>query len=152
MDRFSRDDLRALVAQKQAPCVSFLMRTTRRGGHEDKRRWRVQLDRAEELLMERGPRSKAQTLLGPARDLLDDVQFWHNVSDGLAAFLEPGKFRAYRVPLALDDRVVIAARFHVKPLVPLLSGEGRFYVLALSASGLRLLQATPDTVQEIDLS
>src|SRR5436305_1698917 len=29
MDRFSREDLRALLANRQTPCVSFLMRTTR---------------------------------------------------------------------------------------------------------------------------
>jgi hypothetical protein len=38
--------------------------------------------------------------------------------------------------------VVVTDRFHIKPLLPLLSGDGRFYVLALSQSEVRLLQGT----------
>jgi hypothetical protein len=152
MDRFSRDDLRALVANNQAPCVSLLMRTTRGVGQEDKLRWKNQVEKAQELLTGQGRRTPdAKDLLAPARALLEDVPFWLNVSDGLAVFIAPGFFRAYRVPLPLDDQVVAADRFHIKPLVPLLSGEGLFYVLALSPSGLRLLQGTRDTVHEIDL-
>jgi len=38
--------------------------------------------------------------------------------------------------------VVVSDRFHVKPLVPMLSEDGRFYVLALSQNGVRLLQCS----------
>lgn len=37
------------------------------------------------------------------------------------------------------------------PLLPLLSGDGRFYILALSQNELRLLQATRYSVSEVDL-
>jgi hypothetical protein len=151
MDRFSREDLQALLANGQTPCVSLLMRTTRGPGLEDKARWKSQVGKAEEFLTAWGRRPEAQALLGPAQDLLNDLPFWQSAGQGLAVFLAPGVFRAYRLPLAFDDRVVVAERFHVKPLLPLLGGEGRFYVLALDRAALRLLQATPDTVQEIDL-
>ena len=39
----------------------------------------------------------------------------------------------------------------MKPLFPLLSGDGRFYVLALSQKSVRLLEGTRDSVSEVDL-
>jgi hypothetical protein len=55
------------------------------------------------------------------------------------------------VPFDFEELVVVAGRFHVKPLLPLLSGDGRFYVLALSQNEVRLLQGTRYSVGEVDL-
>ena len=40
-------------------------------------------------------------------------------------------------------------RFHLKPLLPLLTGDGRFYVLAVSQNAVRLLQGTRHSIHEI---
>ncbi|MCI0457743.1 MAG: hypothetical protein L0Z62_12295 [Gemmataceae bacterium] len=152
MDFFSRDDLRTLLANRQPPCVSMYMRTTRGVAHEDKTRWKNQVREAEERLVAAGQRApKANEFLNSARELLEDAPFWLNVSAGLAAFLSPELVRTYRVPLPLDDLVLVADRFHVKPLLPLLAGNGRFFVLALSQNHVRLLQGTHYTAQQIDL-
>src|SRR5205085_10837355 len=108
---------------------------TRGAAQEDKIRWKNQLRKAEELLNARNRHAETKDLLGPAHDLLTDIPFWQNVSNGLAVFLAPGVFRAYRVPLVLDDLVVVAEHFQIKPLLPLLNNEGRFYILALSQTG-----------------
>jgi hypothetical protein len=47
--------------------------------------------------------------------------------------------------------VVVADRFHVKPLLPLLTSDGTFHVLAISQNQLRLLEGTRHAVDEIDL-
>jgi hypothetical protein len=39
----------------------------------------------------------------------------------------------------------------MKPLLPLLSGDGQFYILALSQNGVRLLQGTRYSVSEVEL-
>jgi hypothetical protein len=46
---------------------------------------------------------------------------------------------------------VVGERFHLKPLLPLLSGDGRFYVLALSQAEVRLFQCTRYSVGEVAL-
>lgn len=45
----------------------------------------------------------------------------------------------------------MADRFHIKPMLPILSGDGRFYVLALSQNQVRLLQGTRYSVDQVDL-
>jgi hypothetical protein len=94
---------------------------------------------------------EVKELLAPGRDLLDDIEFWKNQSDGLAAFLAPQFLRLFRLPLSFQDRVVVANRFSITPLLPLLSGNGRFFVLALSQKAVRLLQGTRHSVNEVDL-
>src|SRR5262245_6125038 len=152
MDLFSRDDLRALLTNRQTPCVSLFMPTTRGVRHEDKKRWKNVVREAEECLTAAGSRtSEARDLLRPAQELLHDVPFWLNVSEGLAAFLSPEIVRFYRLPLTFDDQVIVTDHFQVKPLLPLLTDDGRFYVLALSQKSVRLLLGTRQTIGEVAL-
>jgi hypothetical protein len=47
---------------------------------------------------------------------------------------------------------VVASHFHLKPLLPLLTGNGRFYVLAISQNQVRLLQGTAFGVDRVDIN
>jgi hypothetical protein len=115
-------------------------------------RFKNLLGKAEKRLSERGVRaSEAQALLEPAQMLLRDSLFWQHQSDGLALFVSQDMLRHYRLPLDFEELVVAGDRFHFKPLLPLLSGDGRFYILALSQNTLRLLQGTRYSVSEIEL-
>jgi hypothetical protein len=46
---------------------------------------------------------------------------------------------------------VVTNRFHIKPLLTLFSGNGRFYLLALSQNEIRLLQGTRFSIGEVEL-
>jgi hypothetical protein len=92
-----------------------------------------------------------QEFLEPGLKLLEDIPFWQDQSDGLAVFLAPEVFHYYRLPLSFEELVVVGDRFHLKPLLPLLSGDGRFYVLALSQNEVRLLQGSQYCVDKIEL-
>lgn len=152
MDLFTRDNLKTLLEEDRKPCVSIFMPTHRGGGEEDPIRWRNHLGEAEEYLVANGLRvPEAKALLQPARQLVEDVTFWKNQCDGLAYFLAPQFQRVFRLPLAFEDLVMVGGRFQVTPLLPLLSGNGRFYVLALSQNAVRLLQGTRYRVTEVDL-
>ena len=70
----------------------------------------------------------AASLLKPARDLLSEPSFWEHASDGLAVFLAPGFDRMYRLPVSFQEKCVVSGAFHVKSLLPLLSGDGQFYI------------------------
>jgi hypothetical protein len=46
---------------------------------------------------------------------------------------------------------VVTHRFHIKPLLPWLSGNGHFFVLTLSRKEVRLLQGTRYSICELEL-
>jgi hypothetical protein len=59
--------------------------------------------------------------------------------------------RAYRLPWSFHEEVQVGGLFLVTPLLPLLHGEGRFFLLALSQKHVRLFQGTKFTVSEVEL-
>jgi hypothetical protein len=119
---------------------------------QDPLRFKNLLTQAEDMLVEAGMRRPdALQLLASGQDLLRNGLFWRYQEDGLAVLFHPEQVRTYRLPLDLEELVVVGERFHLKPLLPLLSGDGRFYVLALSQNEVRLLQGTQYSVGQVDL-
>jgi len=143
MDRFGHEDLQALLRKHPAPCLSLYAPTHRGGNEQDAIRWRKHLTEAKKKLVGVGLRApEARAFVELARRLLDDPAFWKEQSEGLAFFLAEGFHRGYRLPLTVPDLVVAGKDFHIKPLLPLLSEDAPFFVLALSHNAVRLLQCT----------
>src|SRR5215207_2909888 len=154
MELLSRAELETLIEEPEGLCVSIFLPTHRAGAQiqQDPIRLKNLLREAEEQLLAKEFRApEAEELLGPAWELLDDSVFRRHQSDGLAIFLSAGVFRYYRLPLNFEDLVVVADRYYLKPLLPLLAGDGQFYVLALSQNEIRLLRATRHSVSEVEL-
>ena len=108
------------------------------------------LREGEKRLIDNGLRAKdARQLLEPAQNLLTDDFFWRHQSESLAIFSSPGIFRSFRLPYNFQELVVVGEHFHIKPLLPLLSSDGLFYVLAVSQNETRLLQCSRYSVRTI---
>jgi hypothetical protein len=145
MELVTYAQLRRLLEADASPCVSIFMPTHRQGRdtRQDPVHLKNLLREAEEKLVAQGMRgTEARDLLEPARLLLDDLNFWQFNDQGLAIYLGKGFFRAYKLPVEVDDTCFVNTRFEIKPLLPLLEGK-LFYVLALSINGSRLLECTP---------
>ena len=154
MDLLPRGELEKLVEECGGPCVSIFLPTHRAGTQtqQDPIRLKNLLVEAREVLLANGLRStEVDQILEPARELLADEVFWRYQSDGLAVFLSRNDFRSYRLPLRFEELAVVAGRYHVKPVLPLLTGDGQFYVLALSQNEVRLLRATRHSIGEVEL-
>jgi hypothetical protein len=154
MELLSRAELEQLIEEPEGLCVSIFLPTHRAGAQtqQDPIRFKNLLREAEAQLLAKGLRApETEELLRPVRELLDDSVFWRHQSDGLAVFLSAGVFRYYRLPLNFEGLVVVADRYYLKPLLPLLTGDGQFYVLALSQNEVRLLRATRHSVSEVEL-
>ncbi|MBN2548888.1 MAG: hypothetical protein JXB15_07010 [Anaerolineales bacterium] len=142
------------MAERPGWCISLFMPTHRSG--EDTRQDPIRmvnlLRQAEEQLIEKGMRTvDARTMLEPARKLEGYSPFWRHLNDGLAMYLAEGVFRYYALPMPFEEQLIVAEHFYIKPLLPLLSGDGRFYVLALSQNEVRLLEGSRYSVGEVDL-
>ncbi len=154
MPGLSNQDLETLIADRAGWCVSIYLPTERASGDPRQNPIRLKnlLSRAIDDLTARGVRRPdAEALMSPAAALIDDSMFWQAQSDGLALFAGDGFFQGYRQPLPFTEVVVVGHRFHVKPLLPLLSGDGRFYVLALSQAEVRVLTGTHHSIQTLEI-
>jgi hypothetical protein len=154
MPAFSIPDLKKLSETHQEPCLSFFVPTHRSTKEVEQGAIRLKnlAKTAEELVISGGMRAvEARELLAPIHKLLADDFFWQHQKDGLALFLSADLFQHYRVSLTVPERVVVSRRFHVKPLLPLLTLDSTFYILGLSENRLRLFEAGLDSVSELQI-
>src|SRR5688572_13443417 len=154
MDIITIENLRELTELPGGMCVSIYLPTTPIG--REARQGPISLKNllreAEEKLVEGNLRApEARDLLAPVESLMTDDEFWQHQSDGLALFLSSAGIHHYRLPQHFEELVVVNERFHVKPLLPLFTGDGYFFVLALSQNAIRLLQCTRDSFSEVEL-
>ena len=153
VDLVSRDDIVAL-AGVDGPCVSVFMPTHRHGPDtlQGPIRLRNLADQAARAMADEGhDPGLVDEILAPLRSLVDEADFWQHQSDGLAVFAARGRSSHFRVPLTLREEVTVSPSFRVAPLVPLLSGGGRFFVLAVSQNAVRLFDASRHRIVELDL-
>lgn len=154
MDLVKKSELKHLLGPKKGWCVSLFMPVERAGRKRRQNPIRLKnlLREAERSLGQAGVSGdRAGRLLAPARVLLDDNAFWRSPEDGLAVFLAQGRGRVYRSLERFDELAVVAKRFHLKPLLPALSGGGHYFVLVLSQKRVRFLRGTRGTLSEIEL-
>jgi hypothetical protein len=154
MDILNRAELEQLMRKEQQWCVSIYLPTHRTGtdAQQDPLRLRNLLRGAKNRLSDQGVgRRDVHKMLEPASKLLQEPYFWQHQSDGLAVFLSTNGVRRYRLPLNFEELVVVDDHFHITPLLPLFTGDGQFYILALSQNKIRLLNGTRDSVSEVDI-
>lgn len=140
MDLFTEDDLRDLVSIHYPNCVSIYMPSFRTGSETQQNpvRFKNLIAETEKRLTSQGMRGvEAAALLSPARRILKNGSFWQHQAEGLSAFIAPGILKIFRLPTTFHQTVIIGPHFHLKPLLPLLTGNTRFYLLDLNIKNVR---------------
>jgi hypothetical protein len=151
MDMITKAEMRRLAEISGDPCVSIYMPTQQKtvDYKKDLIRYKNLLATAQKSLSDyHGKADPVTAMIAPAHRLMDDMAFWRHQSHGLAVFLALDDYFVYRFPLRFEELVVCAGRFHLKPLLPLFSNNGRFFILALSQNEIRLFECTRYDVVE----
>ena len=129
-------------------CISIYIPTHRAGQvQEDKIRFKNALSEAVNklidanmLLTEEFDKKSARKFLSPAFDLLEDNDFWMHLSDGLAVFLNGHLFEYFVVPINFNQQIHVGSSFYLRHLLPLMTGDDRFFLLALSQGEVRFFE------------
>jgi hypothetical protein len=149
----NKKEFAILLQHEKTPSISICMpiHSSAKDSREDVIRLRNLLHRAEAELLARGISvADVRVLLRPAEQLTA-VKNLPSKGKGFAVFAAENFFLAYDLPVNPLEHVIIGNRFHIRPLLPLVSGEDRFYVLALSQKHVRLLHGTRYAANEIHL-
>lgn len=153
MKILGRKEINALIEKESDHCVSIYLPVHRFGDPQDTIRFKNLLGKAQKLLVEKGLRSvEAAKLLAAEFALLEDVQYWKSLgSEGMAVFICEDLRERFLLPAEFSESVTVAGRFRVKPLIPLITGDGRFFILALNKSDTRLFIGSRFSITEIGL-
>lgn len=154
MENLTLDQLKGLAQQAANPSISLFLPTHRTGQEiqQDPIRLKNLLRDAEHHFRNSGmgPR-EVRALLQPAHALLNDSYFWQHQYDGLAVFMAADDFHYYRLPFRVEELLIIARSYYVKPVLPLFTNNGHYYILAISQNEIRLFEGTRHSVGQIDL-
>jgi hypothetical protein len=154
MESLTVEQIKVLAQQTASPSLSLYLPTHRTGQdtRQDPMRFRNLLREAEKEFLGggMGPR-EVRALLQPAQALLEESNFWNHQYDGLVVFMTSEDFHSYRLPFAVEELLVIARSYYLKPVLPLLSNNGHYFILVISQNEVRLLEGTRYGVGQIDL-
>ncbi len=153
--RIDKETLKTLSQVKDDYVVSIYMPTEQAG--KDTRKNHIRLKNrvkdARRQLEEKGlAKDNIDALLEPAQNRVNDNPFWQHQRKGLAMFLMPDRHYQFRLPLEFEGLTVVNEQFHLKALMPLLTGNGRFYVLAVSLNKVRFFEGNREGLSEIAVS
>jgi hypothetical protein len=154
METLTLEQVKQLSQVSQYPCISIFMPTHRAGPdiQQDPIRFKNLLREAEQWLLDSGMGAReAGKFLEPAQALLDDGYFWRHQWDGLAMYIAQADFHTYRLPFSVEESLIVAGAYYVKPILPLFTNNGHYYLLAFSQNDVRLFEGTRYTIGQIDL-
>jgi hypothetical protein len=149
------EQVKSLIEQPKSWSVSIYMPTIVAGAEtrQNEIRFKNLIKEAQHQLQDNGlSEDDANEFLRPLTEAIDDVEFWQHQDQGLAMFVADGFYRYYKVPCDVPQLVVVSDQFHLKPLLPLLTGGGTFYLLELSQKQVRLFEGDRTRLREVQVS
>ena len=156
MSLLNKENFEELARFDNGQCISIYL-PTEQSGHEVlneksriqlKSQWKEVYEKLKELNV---PQDQIDKLGAPVEGLQDDSNFWRRQSHGLALFISKDFFRSYSLPYSVQPLTYVSDHFYLKPLIPMFSDNGRFFLLAIQPDKVRFYEATRYSIDEINV-
>ena len=146
----NRHDIRLLQAVQEYPSVSLLLPTHRTApdNQQDPIRVKNLVKEANERLLVEFSQREVDPLLKQLDTLVAEIDYRYTL-DGLALFVNRDMARAFPLPFAPRERVVVDATFATRDLVYTLNRSPRYWALVLSEKPTRLYEGSRETLVEV---
>ncbi len=156
MSMINEKEFKKLSGHRNDTCVSIFIPTQRAGKEvleeKNKKHLHSEWTQIRKELKEEGVDENVITQIGkPIEKLVEESDFWRHQSDGLAVFSSPDFFEKYTLPVKFEAYHYISKEFYVKPLVPAMSGDGRFNILSIQLGDVQLYEATRYSITPVEV-
>jgi hypothetical protein len=144
----TRDDVDTLATVRKHPCVSIYLSTSPLPQDADMARVELKnlMGVALQQLRDAGTERRiVEAQEETLSDLVEDVDFWRQLSYSLAVFATPDSVRTYRLPNRLNTALEVSDRFYLKPLLRAVTFPQSAFVLALAQNSVRLLELNAES-------
>ena len=149
-----RSDFQELAQQQNSVSVSIYMPAEKAGAETRKNPILFKnLIREAEEKIEQSNKATAEITkaLDSAKDYIDNHDFWQHQNSGLAFFVNANGIKYYRLPYSFEQQVEVADRFFLKPLLPVITNNSKFYLLALSQNEVQFFLGSHYSLNQIEL-
>lgn len=143
-------DIHLLQQVRGYPALTITLPTHRTApdNRQDPIRLRNLVDQAAQRLNAEVGRREAEPLLARLEQLVGQIDFRYTL-DGLALFVHRDFARAFKLPFAVPERVVVDETFATRDLVYALNRSAPYWVLVLGEKPTRLFEGVRDTLIEV---
>lgn len=93
--------------------------------------------------------AEAEEFMSEASELLNQPRFWTHQDNGLVAYIAKDFFKYFKLPYSVEEKTYVNSHFLITPLLPMVSMDGTFSVLAVSRKNARLLHCSRNDVMDI---
>ena len=156
MALITKKDIERMDGIHSETCISIFVPAHRvgvevlQGGDVLKLKNQLKAVKEKLALEERGPK-EIETLLAPIQELLGNSEIWRHQSEGLAIFRADNFFETFSLPVNFLESNYVGNGLYLKPLLPMFTGDGTFYVLVLELNNIRLYEQTRHSIVEINI-
>ena len=153
--QFTRKNLDTLLQQSGQTFISIYL-PTQNAGTDQKQNpilFANLIKKAREQLEKSGFSShKLKLQLDEAEKLgADGAELWDHLKHGLALFISESDIQIFKLPMTVKDSVAVSTYPYIKPLLPMITTNGKFYILTLSQNDVKLYQANRDDIDKVYL-
>jgi len=139
--------LKELKNVRAENCVTIILNTHRTlpDNEKDAIQLKNLIKEAESKLLAVCQQQKAEKLTAKVHELASTINHRHNL-ESLILFVNENVAEFVRLPIPVEDRVVVGNRFAMRDLIRGLHNQTNYYVLVLSKDEARLIEASNDKV------
>ncbi len=149
----SKREFEDLALLQEEPSLSMFIPTFRADKNEtSKLKWKNLCKNAANELEKSGyGRKLIDTLIGPAKEKLEQPRFWNELSDGYCYFASRRNHFAYALPVHFESAYFISDRFLISPLLSYFSERQRFFLLLLSKQEVRFYEGNKHSITPVKI-
>lgn len=156
MSIITSEEFIEIVNYKSSPCISIYLPTHRAGNEVNEKQDAIAFknelqDTRLALLSEGLDEQLINELLNPAFMLCKDDAFWNDQLNGLVIFIANGFFKTIKLPFTVNAEYYINSTFLISPLMPLLTNNEPFYLLAISKHNAKFYQGDAYSLEPLDV-
>lgn len=139
--------LKELKNVRAENCVTIILNTHRTLPNNEKDAIQLKnlIKEAESKLLAVCPQKTAEKIIVKISDLSNTINHHHNL-ESLILFVNEEAAEFLRLPISVEDRVVVGNRFAMRDLIRGLHNQTNYYVLVLNIEEARLIEASNDKV------
>jgi len=148
----SRNKIEELI-NFEGDILTTITLPTHKTGEEAKQdpiRYKNLLNKTADKLSQKGLKEREiKSYLDEAYKLLDNQSFWVHIDHGLVVYISENKTDIYQVPYSVNEMTYVNDHVLITPLLPMISLQGVYAVLAVSRQNIRLLECTRNECKDI---
>lgn len=154
MIRLSPSEFQKLAETPKSTCISIYMPAEKAGTETRKNpiRFKNLIGEAEEKIAKLNKSTtKLVEVLNSAKGYIENYNFWQHQDHGLVFFINADGIRYYRLPYSFEQQVEVGEHFYLKPLLPVITHNSKFYLLTLAQNQVQFFLGSHYSINQIDL-